>query len=107
MMTGKDSHGTAGGLEAWTAFTYVGDTRKIPLIADRTASPKSPFRTKVMHTSRGSKLIDAYHVLDVKQFGCQGQNETAVDGSGKWVDINLIKAHNIAQNLRGFWSRQY
>ena len=65
------------------------------------------FRTKIMHSAYRGLLVEAFHVLEVKSYGCEGQNETKVDGSGRWVNVIQMIPHNIKPNLRGFWSRDY
>jgi len=108
MMTGDDVHNEFGGAKGWVGYESIYDKWEIPMIADRTASPKnSPFRTKIMHSDKGGFLVDVNYVLEVESYGCRGQNETSVDGSGAWVDINLLVPHNIKPELRGFWSRRY
>lgn len=108
MMTGDDEHSEYGGAKGWTGYNSVFDDWNIPIIADRTASPKnSPFRTKIMHSREGGYLVEVNYVLEVKSYGCDGQNETDIDGSGSWVGIGLLVPHNIKPSLRGFWSRQY
>ena len=107
MMTGDDVHNEFGGAKGWIGYESVYDSWEIPMIADRTASPQSPFRTKIMHFGTiGGNLVEEFYVLDVKSLGCEGQNETKVDGSGRWVHVGQMIPHNIKPNLRGFWSRQ-
>lgn len=108
MMTGSDTHNEYGGAKGWNGYESVYDKWEIPMIADRTASPKnSPFRTKVMHSDNGGLLVDVNYVLEVKPYGCRGQNETSVDGAGSWVPVDNLVPHNIKPELRGFWSRRY
>ena len=108
MMTGSDSHNEYGGAQGWEGFESIYDEWEIPMIADRTASPKnSPFRTKIMHSDNGGFLVNVNYVLEVKSYGCRGQNETSVDGAGAWVDVDQLIPHNISSSLRGFWSRRY
>ena len=108
MMTGKDVHNEFGGAKGWEGYNNINDEREIPLIADRTASPKNtPFRTKIPHTSTGPKLVPVNYILNPQDYGMQGQNEMSSSGGGKWVPAGLIIPHNIKPTLRGFWSRGY
>ena len=104
MIIGDDVHGEFGGEKSWICYESVYDSWEIPMIADRTASPQSLYRTKIMHFDYiGAEIVEEFFV---KSFGCAGQNETKVDGSGRWVNVGQMIPHNIKPTLRGFWGRQ-
>jgi prepilin-type N-terminal cleavage/methylation domain-containing protein len=108
MMTGTDVHNEFGGAKGWEGYNLLNDEREIPLIADRTASPKnSPFRTKIPHSSEGPKLVPVNYILNPQDYGMDGQNEMSSSGGGRWVRAGAIIPHNIKPELRGFWSRDY
>jgi type II secretory pathway pseudopilin PulG len=107
MLTGSDIHNQYGGAEGWNAYKRLTDESIIPLIADRTASPTTPYRTKLPHTGNGGRLEEVSYVLNIKQFGLQGQNEVSLSGGARWVYVDQLVPHNISSSLRGFWSRDY
>ena len=105
MLAGSDTHNGSAKGYGYTAYTRLTDTRNIPFITDRTVSPSSPYRTKLVHTRAGGKLISVYYQPDLSGFGLDGQNEVKIDGSGSWVRATELKAHNITNTLFGFWTR--
>ena len=107
MMTGTQSYPAGLGGYGWSGWQNTNQEKVFPILADRTASPSgSAYQTKIPHTQTGGIHVEVNAVTDVRPYGCEGQNETAIHGGSKWVSADALEAHRFDQVL-GFWSRQY
>ena len=105
MMTGTQSYSSGLGGFGWSGWQTTNQDKVFPIMADRTASPSgAAYHTKIPHTKKGGIHVDVNAVTDVEPYGCEGQNETTISGSSKWVHVGKLEAHRFDQVL-GFWSR--
>ena len=108
MLTGNVSKDEEGLAQSWQGYKSVYDKWETPMITDRTISPRnSVYRTKILHGYNGGLLVDVNYVFEVKPYGCEGKNETSVDGSSSWVSVNEMIPHKVTGSQIGFWSRKY
>ena len=107
MMTGTQTYPSGLGGRGWSGWESIHQEKVFPILADRTASPSgAAYHTKIPHTQTGGIHVDVNAVTDVAPYGCEGQNETSIQGGSKWVPVGSIEPHRFDQVL-GFWSRQY
>ncbi len=107
VLTGSKSYNNRDGATGFTKWERITDDLDIPVIADRTESPRSgSWGTKIAHTQSGWSMVDVTWTLDIKQYGCEGQNETSSHGGSKWVGVAKMKPFSSGETL-GFWSNEY
>ena len=106
LLTGSQSFGSKNGGSGFTKWEKITDDLTIPLIVDRTVSPSDNWGTKISHTKIGWSEVDVSSVLNIGQYGCEGQNETSSDGATKWVSVGNMKAFS-SSSILGFWSDDY
>ena len=107
LLTGGQSYNQGLGGRAWRGWRTIYENKPIPLITDRNRSSNdTTFRSKILHTKNGGVLLEVNSLTELESWGCEGSNETSVQGSGKWVGVSKLEAHRYNAGV-GFWSRQY
>ena len=100
MMTGPQSYSAGLGGYGWSGWETSNQDKVFPMMADRSASPSgASYKTKIPHTRTGGIHVEVNAVTDLAPYGCEGQNETAVHGSSKWVSVKVMRLTGLTRYL--------